>query len=71
MYILVFVYHDGSPKEYYGGGTYIVGGEKYAVITQREKAKRFKSRKVAENAYKKLLLSCANVEEGFEIEEAD
>lgn len=69
MYILVFTYHDGSRSEYYGGGTFVVNGEKYAVLVSKEKAKRFKSRKVAENSYNKLFESCVNVMGGFRIEE--
>lgn len=62
MYILVFTYQDGSPNEYYGGGSYRVQGEKYAVLARsKEEAKRFKFRKVAENTFNKPFVSCVNV----------
>lgn len=69
MYILAFTYQDRSRSEYYGGGTFVVNGEKYAVLVSKEKAKRFKSRKIAENSYNKLFKSCVNVMGGFQIEE--
>ncbi len=68
-YILIFIY-SSAPREYYGGGSYIFRGEKYAVLARsKDEAKRFKSRRIAENAYKKLFESCVNVEARYEIVE--
>lgn len=69
MYILAFIYRDGSPREYYGGGTYVAGGEKYAVVASRKNAKCFKSKKTAENACNRLSSSCVNTGEEHLIEE--
>lgn len=71
MFRLAFIYDEFtySRREYYLGGSYIFQGEKYACIGNREDAKQFKSIKVAENAYKKIYMSCTNVPETFEIEE--
>lgn len=72
-YILAFIENYGgtSVHEWYGGGSYIFQGEKYAVITSINKAKRFQSRKNAENAHKKLSASCVNVNNEFDILEVE
>ncbi|MEE1503876.1 MAG: hypothetical protein UGF89_06505 [Acutalibacteraceae bacterium] len=52
------------------GGTYQVQGEKYVcTTTDISKAKHYKSKKVAENAYNKLFESCANLDTKYEIVE--
>lgn len=59
MYKIVFHYPAGMPDETYGGGTYVVNGEKYAVLND-EKPKLYKSEKVARNAAESLFWSCVN-----------
>lgn len=71
MYILKFIYHQGvRTVEYYGGGTYQFGGEKYAVLSSSN-PKLFKSAKSAENSYHKLMKSCVNVPSEYVVEEVD
>lgn len=53
---------EGNGEGYYHGKQYIVAGEKYAIFTRYiDLAKKYKSRKVAENVLNKLLESCTNV----------
>lgn len=69
MFVLKFIYHQGVEQvEYYGGGTYRFGGEKYAVLSSRN-PKLFKSAKTAENSYHKLMKSCVNVPSEYVVEE--
>lgn len=59
-----------SKPEYIGSKTFIHQGEKYAVLTKKENAKRYSSEKIAENSIKKLKMSCSNLADcEFEIEE--
>lgn len=71
MFKLAFIYDDFTylKRDYYLGGSYIFQGEKYACIGNRENAKQFKSKKVAENVYKKIYATCTNVPNKYEIEE--
>ena len=72
-YIIKFKYNDGSPPEYISGGTYSVLGERYAAVvgSQREQAKKYTSKKRAENAAERLAKSCANLSWDYDIEEVD
>ena len=49
--------------EYLGTGTYVFGGERYAVLVGNSpgEAKRYSSRAKAENAAKRLSENCENV----------
>lgn len=49
--------------EYIGSGTYIVNGEKYAVVvgTDISLARRYSSYARAENSIKKLMETCCNM----------
>lgn len=67
MYYIRFRYYS-SPSEVYSGGTYIVQGEKYAAFDSCN-PKLYKSAKVAENAAKKLAISCSNTSDDYEIVE--
>lgn len=62
----MFVIHitDGTGYSYFigNGGSYQFQGEKYAVVVESEsEAKKYKSFKIAHNAYNKLNNSCCNV----------
>ena len=72
-YVIKFRYMDGSSPEYIAGGTYSVLGERYAAVagTNQELAKRYTSRKRAENAAEKLSTSCANLSYDYVIEEVE
>ena len=65
MYYIVFHYINQS-TETYSGGFYIFQGEKYACL-DNSNPKLYKSKKVAENAAKKLLNSCVNTGSDFEV----
>lgn len=56
-----------SHSEFVSGGSYVFKGEKYATFGYRDTAKRYKSRKIAENAMKKLQASCVNMDGNAEI----
>lgn len=68
MYYIKFRYDDSSPPEVYSGGTYNVEGEKFAAFDSLN-PKLYKSAKVAENAAKKLAVSCTNTSHDYEIVE--
>lgn len=70
MYKIVFHYLAGAPDETYAGKTYVVQGERYAVLDD-ENPKLYKSEKVARNAAKKLMASCTNSGVAYSIEEVD
>ena len=55
-------------SDYIGNGTYHVQGEKYAVLTDIENAKRYTSEKRAINAARKLRESCCNIEGNDKVE---
>ncbi len=63
MYKIVFNFYQGTP-ETYGGDTYILHGEKYAVFNS-ENPKLYKNAKVAANAAERLLHSCVNCVDFF------
>lgn len=72
MFVIKFVYTtgiNGRLNQYYLGGSYAFGGERYACIGSREMAKQYKSAKRAESTIKKLSENLANYPEEFEIEE--
>lgn len=55
---------DATRYEYFigNGGSYQFQGEKYAVVVERaDEAKKYRSYRIAQNAYNKLLNSCCNV----------
>lgn len=54
----------------YGGGSFVHQKEKYAVFNS-SKPKLFNSEAVARNAAEKLLESCVNVGDYFEVEEVN
>lgn len=54
MYVLVSKNAHGSWTEYYGGKTYIHQGETWAAFVQRNDAKRYFSKRRAENAAESL-----------------
>lgn len=68
MYKIVFHDIGNMPDEVYGGGTYVVNGEKYAVFND-QKPKLYKSEKVAMAAARKLLVSCVNAGVSFSVVE--
>ena len=68
MYKIVFHCLGGLPDETYGGGSYVVNGEKYAVLDD-EKPRLYKSERVARNAAEKLIRSCVNVGVDYSIVE--
>lgn len=67
-YVLRFLYNNHH-SEYYGGGSYMHHGEKYARLSDNTTSKRFTSVKRAENAYAKLFESCCNIPCEYEIVE--
>lgn len=73
MFILAFYYDYGELGshrhiEYFKGKTHYFQKEKYACICSFPwEAKKFKSKKVAENTYFKLCESCVNVPEKYDI----
>lgn len=71
MYQIVFR-DDTCPRMrfVYGGGSFIYQREKYAVLNSL-KPKLFKSEAVARNAAEKLLASCVNTGDSYDIEEVD
>ena len=47
---------------YIGNGSYQVNKERFAVlVSDEEQAKRYRSYKIAKNAYEKLIESCVNL----------
>lgn len=63
---------DGNLTDFIGNGSYIFQQEKYAVLADRiDEAKRYTTKERAENAYKKLLLSCCNLTGKCEIVEVE
>ena len=70
MFYIIFCYSDGTNAEVYGGGTYTVHGEKYAVLNS-SKPKLYKSKKQAELAGKKLFCSCVNKGTKYEVLETE
>ena len=49
---------DGFKTDYYGGSTYVHQGETFPSLVGRDEAKRYKSKKVAENSAKSLSEKC-------------
>lgn len=68
MYKIVFRYAGGQADETYGGGSYIVNGEKFAVLNN-ENPKLYRSERVARNAAEKLFESCVNTGVEASVEE--
>lgn len=64
MYYIAF--HDSKEVDIYSGDTYIFKGEKYACFDSLY-PKLYKSEKIAENCAKKLIKSCANTGDSFEV----
>ena len=53
---------DRGLINYIGNGSYRVNKERFAVlVTNEEEAKRYKSYRIAKNAYEKLLETCVNL----------
>ena len=72
MFVIKFIYTtgiNGRLNQYYLGGSYAFGGERYACIGSREMAKQYKSAKIAESVFRRLSENLANYPEEFEIEE--
>ena len=53
---------DRGLVNYIGNGSYRVNKERFAVlVSDEEQAKRYKTYRIAKNAYEKLLESCVNL----------
>ncbi len=53
---------DRGLVNYIGNGSYRVNKERFAVlVSNEEEAKRYKTYRIAQNAYKKLSESCVNL----------
>lgn len=54
----IIVIPEGYGNDYYGGSTFVHQGEIFPSLVMRDEAKRYKSRKVAENSAKALGKKC-------------
>lgn len=62
----------GNEQGYIYGGTFRIGGKKFAKMTRlRIEAKRYSSKAKAVSAGKKLAKSCSNIINHFFVEEED
>lgn len=68
-YVIAFKESMGRHREYYSGGSYMYDGEKYVNYGRGiQDAKRYTSRKIAENSAQKLARgNCVNVTPYYEI----
>lgn len=72
-YIIAFTDFMHKDREYYKGGSYMYGNEKYASFGRgREEAKRYASKKIAERSARKLSEgNCVNTDQDYEIIEVE
>lgn len=63
---------DRGLVNYIGNGSYRVNKERFAVlVSDEEQAKRYKTYKIAKNAYEKLCESCFNLEGNVDFVKVD
>lgn len=81
-YIIKFIYNGVAGDSYYGGKSYRYCGEKYAIICNKEEARRYKTIEAARKAYYQRVIdsnnenvlggySCYNVPDDYEIEQVE
>lgn len=72
-FVIAFKEFASIHCEYYSGGSYIYGGERYATFGRGiQEAKRYATRKLAESSARKLANGkCVNISQHYEIIEVE
>ncbi len=63
-----FVIYVNGQRDYYSGKTYTHQGETFPCVCKRDEAKRYKSKKIADNVAKTLDRKC---DEDFDVQEIE